>query len=250
MLAAERARLLVEILDREGSLSVTRTARRLGVSPSTVRRDIIGLQRRGLLDRVYGGAVAGARGEPEALDDLGERGTEKRRIARAAAQGVLEGETVFIGGGSTAGAVIAHLAGRRGLTVVTNNLRTALSAGRRPDLTVVVLGGYLRPRQASLVGHITAQAIAGLNIDRVLLGAYALDADGLMGADLDQSETDRMLIAAGTRLTVLADASKFERRGPARLARPPQISTVVTDSGAPAPVLQALADQGVDVVVC
>lgn len=245
LLAAERSRLLVEILEQEGSLSVAGAARRLGVSPSTVRRDVSRLQRRGLLARVYGGAVAGSGPAPEPAPG---REAEKGRIGKAAALTLRDGETVLIGGGTTTAAMVAQI-GRTDLTVVTNDLRTALAAGRRPGVSVVVLGGYLR-QESVLDGHIAVQSLVGLNLDRAYVGAYGIDAEGLMGASLSDTETERALIAAAPELTVLADSSKFGRRGPARLARPPQMAAIVTDSGAPGPVLQALSDRGVRVVVC
>jgi DeoR/GlpR family transcriptional regulator of sugar metabolism len=87
-------------------------------------------------------------------------------------------------------------------------------------------------------------------VDRAFYGAYAVDADGLMGAELNETETDRALISAAPELVVLADSSKFSRRAPARLASASQISTLVTDSAAPAATLDALAARGVGIVTC
>jgi DeoR/GlpR family transcriptional regulator of sugar metabolism len=90
----------------------------------------------------------------------------------------------------------------------------------------------------------------GGNIDTGIFGAYAIDGNGLMGADVAESETEHALVTATSELVVLADASKFARRGPIRLATAGQVSVLITDSTAPPGPLEALRAQGVEVIQC
>ena len=254
MHSAARAMHLLDMLEHERSVNVTEAAARLSVSPSSIRRDLVQLERQGFLTRVYGGAVA-EDGADRAAElprraRASEHAAEKRKIGKAAARLVGDDQTVLITGGSTTDMMLHHLGGRMRLTVVTNNLQTAIQAAENPDLTVVVVGGYLRREEMSLLGHLGAAALDRLSVDRAFFGAYAVDADGLMGAELRETETDRALIGAAAELIVLADASKFHRRGPARLAGASQIATLITDDGAPAGTLDALKNQGVQVICC
>lgn len=255
MLSAERTQRLIGMLRQEKTLSVTGAARRLGVSASTIRRDLGLLERQGLASRVHGGAIArresvAAPAEPPRLSRSAEHAEEKRRIGRVAAGLVVEGETILISGGTTTDAMLPFLGDLARLTVVTNNVHTALEVARHPRPMVVVLGGYLRRDELSLLGHLGADALRHLTVDRAFVSAYAVGLDGLMGAEVRETETDRALIHAARELVVLADAGKFSRTGPARLAPASQIDVLITDDGAPGDVLGALSSQGVKVMTC
>jgi DeoR/GlpR family transcriptional regulator of sugar metabolism len=254
MLSVARTERLLDMLQRDRSRSVSAAADLLGVSASTIRRDLTLLQRQGLLSRVYGGAVIEAAAadslEPPRLARASEHADAKRDIGLAAARLVGDDDTILIAGGTTTDAMLPFLGGRTRLTVLTNNLQTATVVAQHPEIAVVVLGGYLRRDELSLLGHLGVEALRTLNADRAFFGAYAVDADGLMGAELNETETDRALISAAPELVVLADSSKFSRRAPARLASAADIATLVTDAGAPRPVLDGLASQGVNIVIC
>jgi DeoR/GlpR family transcriptional regulator of sugar metabolism len=253
MLSVARAERLLDMLQQDRSLTVTAAAQHLGVSASTIRRDLTLLERQGRLSRVYGGAVIEPGEEPVEPPRLArapDQADAKKRIGQAAAKFVRDNDTILVAGGTTTDAMLAFLGGRTRLTVLTNNLQTALTVSQHPDIAVVVLGGYLRRDELSLLGHLGVDALSSFNVDRAFYGAYAVDADGLMGAELNETETDRALISAAPELVVLADSSKFSRRAPARLASASQISTLVTDSAAPAATLDALAARGVGIVTC
>jgi DeoR/GlpR family transcriptional regulator of sugar metabolism len=254
MLSIARAERLLDMLQQDRSLTVVQAAEHLGVSASTIRRDLTQLERQGRLSRVYGGAVIEATAdeaiEPARLARKSEHAEAKRQIGQAAARLVKDNDTILVAGGTTTDAMLAFLGGRIRLTVLTNNIQTAITVSQHPDITVVVLGGYLRRDELSLLGHLSVDALSRLNVDRAFFGAYAVDADGLMGAEFNETETDRALISAAPELVVLADSSKFSRRAPARLASASEISTLVTDSAAPAATLEALAAQGVQIITC
>jgi DeoR family transcriptional regulator of aga operon/DeoR family fructose operon transcriptional repressor len=255
MLSAERTRRLMDILHQEQSLSVVAAAEQLSVSPSTIRRDLQHLERLGLVARVHGGAVAAvepatAAREPSRFARHAENAEAKTRIGRAAAGCIRPGETVLIGGGTTTDAMLPFLRTVERLTVVTNNVQTALAVARHPTIPVVVLGGYLRRDEYSLLGHLGVDALAHLTIDRAMFSAYAIDEEGLMGAQVEETETDRTLLRAAHHLVVLVDHTKFMRTGPIRLAPMAEVETLVTDSLTPHHVLDSLAARGVDVITC
>jgi DeoR family transcriptional regulator, aga operon transcriptional repressor len=230
-------------------------AKTLGVSTSTIRRDLQRLERQHLVTRVHGGAVAldyaasPRQLEAPRLQRAKEHVSEKRRIGRRAADLINDGQTVLLGGGTTTEGLLSFLK-NRDLTVLTNNLHIAAMAARNEALVVVVLGGYLRRDEMSLLGHITTDPLTQLTIDKGIFGAYAIDRNGLMGADVAESQTDRTLVTAASELVVVADASKFARRGPIRLANASQISALITDLAAPPEPLAALRAQGVEVIQC
>jgi DeoR/GlpR family transcriptional regulator of sugar metabolism len=246
-----RQRELVNHLRVQGATDVTVLSRLLGVSVFTVRRDLDELHARGLVDRHHGGASAVG---SDMLLSWPSRSAscrdEKERIAGAAAELVEEGSTVLITGGTTTEALLPHLARRRALTVVTNSFVVATRLAAAEHLELVLLGGVLRRREMTTLGHLTVGALAELCVEQVITGAYALDAGaGITRTNLAELQTDQVLLAAGHGLVVLADGTKFGRPAPARLAPAERISTVVTDTTAPAEQLERFREAGTEVVV-
>ncbi|MHB1928083.1 MAG: DeoR/GlpR family DNA-binding transcription regulator [Acidimicrobiales bacterium] len=248
--AARRAEVL-QWVQSDGVVHVNELARSLGVSASTIRRDLSLMQEGGLLKRVHGGAMVEATDdvEPQRPDRAVAHAAEKARIAGAAVRLVAEGSTILISGGTTTEALLPLLASRQSVTVVTNSLNVAVALAEAPHIEVVVLGGYLRHGELSLLGHMTRRALDDLIVDATFMGAFGLDREGVTGANVAEADTDRYLVEAAPRLVVLADGSKFGRRGPVRIASASRISTVVTDARAPEDDVEALRAVGVDVVI-
>jgi len=114
---------------------------------------------------------------------------------------------------------------------------------------VIVLGGWLRHSEFSLLGHLTVQAMRDLRADTIFHGTFGIDLEhGLTGAYVQEVETDRCLIAVARELIVLADHSKFGQTGSVRLLSLASVSTVITDTEAPSTALEALRARGITVL--
>ncbi|MFF6888489.1 DeoR/GlpR family DNA-binding transcription regulator [Streptomyces sp. NPDC012421] len=256
MLSAERREELLRLVRDEGVGEVTELARLIGVSPSTIRRDLTSLETAGALVRVHGGAVlsaapaapAGPAEEPVPGDRRQEHPREKDELADAAVRLVAPGSTLLITGGTTSEALVRRLAGVHGLTVVTNSLTIAGLLADHPGTEVVVLGGYLRHGENSLLGHITRLAMAELSVDQAIVSTYGISARGLTGANIAEADTDRFLLESVPRIVVLADGSKFGRSSGIRIVGLDRVSAVVTDALAPEEEVAALRERGVEVV--
>ncbi|MEU2657286.1 DeoR/GlpR family DNA-binding transcription regulator [Streptomyces sp. NPDC007325] len=253
MLSAERREELLRLVRDEGVGEVTELARLIGVSPSTIRRDLTSLETTGALVRVHGGAVlaaapAGPAEEPAPRDRRQEHPREKDALADAAVRLVAPGSTLLITGGTTSEALVRRLAGIEGLTVVTNSLTIAGLLAELPGTEVVVLGGYLRHGENSLLGHITRLAMAELSVDQAIVSTYGISARGLTGANIAEADTDRFLLDSVPRIVVLADGSKFGRSSGIRIVGLDRVSAVVTDALAPEEDVAALRERGVEVV--
>lgn len=246
ILNLDRRRELLQLVRVNGTGNVTDLAGRLGVSPSTVRRDLNDLHAHGLLDRVHGGATVPVDFEPALVVRSTAEAAAKRLIGARAAGLVRDGSTILITGGTTTEAMLPHLADRDGLTVITNGLTIAGHLARFPAIEVVVLGGLLRPGELSLLGHLTVAALRELSPEVVFTGVFGIDAEaGITGAHVREAATDREFITGARRLVVLADGSKIGRIGPARLAEVDRVDVLVTDEGAAPAALADLGARGV-----
>jgi DeoR/GlpR family transcriptional regulator of sugar metabolism len=257
MLDAERRQQIVTFIEQHNGATVGELSKRFQVSEATVRRDLIQLSKRGLIERAHGGAAPRrqrhAQGfpEPPLLKRAALQAQEKQRIGRAAAQYVEDGDTVIIAGGTTTPEMIPHLADRRRLTVITNTLNIATALAAYPSITVIVLGGVLRHSELSMLGLIMENALENLRADKLFMGTPALHVDyGFSADDMAEVQSDRALMHVAREITVLADHTKFGRIATVRLAPIKRVHRVITDSGVAEEDIETLRDQGlaVDVV--
>jgi DeoR/GlpR family transcriptional regulator of sugar metabolism len=245
---SDRRLRLVRRLREDGRASVDVLARDLGVTPSTIRRDLARLADEGTLVRTYGGAaLAGASAPlPRRVDAAS---AAKRAIGGAAAALVEDGQTIAISSGSTTLELARRLVDRR-LTVITNALDVASVLLDRDGIELVILGGVVRPRMHSMLGHLAEIALRELRADTLFMGIGAVDPDhGLMNDSIPEILTDRALRRSARSCVVLADSSKFAQVAPAFVFGLDEVDTIVTDSGADPADVVALQARGVRVVV-
>jgi DeoR/GlpR family transcriptional regulator of sugar metabolism len=203
---------MLELLSALGQLGVEQLAERLGVTESTVRRDLQRLAAEGRITRTLGGAAAPphAFGEMTLAQRSDTARAEKDAIGRWCAQAIGEGETIMLDAGTTTGRVAAALRSRAGITVITNGITAMMELAAADDIEVMVLGGRLRHISQGLVGALTALSLTRLTADRVFLGADAIRADlGICEADLEQTQTKELMAQKGRSVYVLADSSKL-----------------------------------------
>ena len=172
----------------------------------------------------------------------------KRRIGRAAAGLVEDGETVFLGSGTTTLEVARNLVDRRGLTVLTNSLLVIRELIPATDVSVIALGGMLRRSEFSFIGHLVEQGLQEMRATKVIMGIRAIHVElGLMNDYLPETLTDRAILRMGGEVIVVADHTKCNRVAPAFLAPVSAIGTLVTDSAAPDGFVAALEGKQVKV---
>ena len=253
--ALRRERMLAEIRERE-FVRVGELSSQFGVSEMTVRGDLDSLAARGQVHRVRGGAIPRmiARQEQPFEDSISSFAAEKVAIGQAAAALLEDGETVLLDVGTTAAATARAIAARTELddvVVFTNGLKTALELEpASPRVTVVVLGGTLRPLQHSLVDPLATLILEQISAKTVLLGCNGVDmVGGITNINLPEAEVKKRMLAAATRKIVLADGSKFGRIEVARLCGIDGVDMVITGRSADPAVVAALRDRGCDVRV-
>jgi DeoR/GlpR family transcriptional regulator of sugar metabolism len=250
MLREDRKQQILDYITAQKSAQVKELSNILNVSVATIRRDLSEMEEEGLLRRVHGGAVSlDGFGEPPILQRKNNQSEEKHRIGEAAAALVEDGETIIITSGTTTEAMVPYLTNKNNLTVITNAVNVAAYLTRYPDISVIVLGGYLRHSEFSLVGHLTDQALQDLRAEKIFHGIFGLDPRyGLTGVDMQEVQTDRRIISAAGQLIILADHTKFHQVGPIRLAPIEVVSVVVTGQEALKDNVEALRAQGIQVI--
>ena len=246
----DRLSLILERLSADGSVGVGELCAELGASAATIRRDLELLEGQRLLTRTHGGAVSqGVLYELPLRYKSGRRQEEKRRIAAAAAALVGDGAAVGLTGGTTCTEVARGLVDRQRLTVVTNALNIAGELAVRPNLKLVVTGGYARPESYELVGPLAEASLATLNLDLVFLGVDGISVGaGLTTHHEVEAHTNLALIERARRVVVVADSSKIGRVAFAQICPVQRVHELITDGAADPGEVAALREAGLDVV--
>ena len=247
----ERQNQIVQFLQRNHRISITEVCEKFSISEATARRDLEALASEGKIQRVHGGAIAliQTTSESPILQRQDEQTDEKNRIGQTAAALVREGETVFLGSGTTVLEIARNLRGRSNLTVITNSLPVVNVLAGSEEITVICLGGMLRDSELSFIGHITEQALAEVRADKVFIGTRAISLEhGLTHEFLPETLTDRAILKSGKEIIVVADHTKFGRAATVLLAPLERIDTLVTDQAVSHNFTDSIQTLGVHVI--
>lgn len=236
------------MLLRSGATHVDELATTLGVSSSTVRRDLRRLGRDGAVTRTYGGAVTtGPFREQELSERMRVEPHAKAAIGLRAAEMVTDGATVFVDAGSTCARLAENLLDRE-VTVLTRGLEIAVMLAPAPGVEVIMAGGRVAPKSHGLVGPLTDLTLDRVMVDVAFLGVDAVDPrNGVGEPSLPEAEVKERVAQRARRVVVLADATKLNRPAVPAWAPLPLGWTLVTNE-TDADALGAFQEAGVEVV--
>ena len=249
--SAQRRDRIVRLAASAGLASVEQLSADLGVTPSTIRRDLAVLTSQGKLARTYGGALS-LEPHPEASlrQRLGEAHAAKRAIASWAVGEIVAGESVLLDAGSTTTALAQLLTGFSTLSVSLVGL-TALDVLAEVDtIEIVLLGGRLRTISQSFIGPVTEGALERMSFDRAFMGADGVRADrGVNEKDLEQTRLKELMMSRADHIYLLAHGAKIGKAPFHAWAVMPPKWTLVTDDSAPEAELDKFRAKGGTVVV-
>jgi DeoR/GlpR family transcriptional regulator of sugar metabolism len=173
----------------------------------------------------------------------------KHDIAQHAAAQVNNGDSIFVGSGSTAMYVARSLKQHQRLTVTTNAVTVIQELANIDGINLIVLGGILRPTELSMIGHITEQALQEVRVDRVIVGMRGIDLNaGLTSDYLPEVMTDRAIMNMSGKVTIVADSSKLGRIASGFVAPIERMTTLITDTNADPTFIQSLQMRGITVI--
>jgi DeoR family transcriptional regulator, aga operon transcriptional repressor len=238
----QQARLntILTALQQTGSVSVEALSKELDVSLVTIRRDLDALENQGLLRRTHGGAVSiepffyePFRNDRSFQAQVGRFAEEKRRIGRAAAALIEEGEIIALTPGTTTTDVIRGIPLNHHITVVTSTVNVAMELSKRKDLDVFVTGGHLRGEWFSLVGPTASQSLSQLLISTLFVGADGIDAKhGASCFIPDEAQLNSTMVKHARRKIAVVDHSKFGVVAGWRICPTSDLDVLITDTGA------------------
>lgn len=230
MIVDERRSKILRITEESGFVSLQRLVTDVGASESTIRRDLEFLDTAGLIQRTRGGASFVG----DSLSDFDARRSkasiEKQQIAKRTAELISAGETVLLDGGTTTLEVARHLTGKS-LQVLTNSLPIASLLMNRPEIELIFIGGYVYPKTGVALGEQSVEALKKMHASRLVMSTGGITSEGLFNSNALLVETERQMIRAADRVTLVADSSKFGQRALSMLCALNEVDDLVTDDG-------------------
>lgn len=254
LLIDERRRLIRELVQAQGRVSVEELSTRFDISVVTIRSDLNALAAAGLVVRTHGGALA--QSDTEELPITVKQKLhhdQKVRIAIEAVRLIRDGETIMLDSGTTTAEIAKQIRSLRieSLNVITNALNIAVLLASTPHVNLIMLGGQLRPHSYSLSGPQAVAALEGLYADRLFLGVDSLDPDiGLMTPHLLEAQLNLQMLKNSREVIAVADSSKLMKRNLSVIAGVEQIDKLITDRSADPAIVEQLRRRGVDVTLC
>lgn len=252
MIKEERQAAILEHLLKHGSVFVSALTDSLQVSAVTVRKDLTDLERQGRLYRSHGKAILvnpftvnrSVKEKEKLYPD------EKYNIGVAALRLVTPNDSIVIASGSTVAAFAQCLQNAPKFTAVTASLKVAEELAANPDIDIILLGGRLRHSSFSVVGPDGEQMLANCTFSKLFIGVDGIDPEfGLTTTDLREAHINQAMMRAAQKTIVLADSSKFGRRGFAKICGMDEVDMVITDCNIRPADRRALEDFGIDVIV-
>jgi DeoR/GlpR family transcriptional regulator of sugar metabolism len=250
---SDRRQRILEMVGDRGEVFVADLSARFGLSEVTIRSDLTALARRGLIVRTHGGALLPERAPFELTFATREVSNVdlKRRIGLAAAELILEGQSVVLDASTTALEVARALRARRHLrdvTVITNGVHTGLELLDVPGVSTILTGGQLRAAAVSLTGALAADLLARVHAAVGFFGARGLTVShGLTDVNVQEVEMKAAMASVCERVVALVDHTKLGQVGLATFAPLSRLALVITDQGADPRLVAKLREADVDV---
>jgi DeoR family transcriptional regulator of aga operon len=252
MTVTERHENILQELKEIGKVSVQKLSGDLEVSEVTIRKDLRVLEDKGLLFRTHGGAT---QSNPYTSDrPVSEKeniqAEEKNAIAKEAVKLIGENDSIILASGTTTLAVARKIHPTKRLNVITSALNVSLELSGHENVEVLQLGGQLRQSSTSVVGPYAEEFMEGITCGILFLGVDGIDLDfGLTTSNLMEASLNQKFINVAQYTVVIADHTKFGKRGFSRICSLDKVQHIITDDRIETELITKLEEAGVQVTI-
>lgn len=248
----ERHQEILNLIKENEQVFIDDLSKTFNVSGVTIRKDLKLLEEKGLLFRTKGGAsskntyaLERSINEKELINaDI------KKAIAKAAFQLTKDHESIIIGSGTTVFQLTKVLKPESPLTIITPALKVALELTDKPNIDILQLGGQIRPNSSSVAGTFAEYILENLSAGIAFLGVDGIDpVFGASISNIAEAGLNQKIISIAQKVVILADHTKFGKRGIAKICDLKQIDYVITDSLSSKKTIKDLEEQGIQVII-
>jgi DeoR family lactose phosphotransferase system repressor len=235
MLKRERLMTIRDLVDRKGIITVSEICDNLGVSTMTVRRDLNELAEQNILVRIHGGAQSRQYSQMTELSRVEKRSlhvSAKTQIAKIVASLIDDGDTVYIGPGTT-NELIAQFVSAADVRVITNSLPVFQTFQERSDrFQLELIGGTYRTRSGAFIGSLANEVLNRLRMDKAFVSVNGVEDNVISNANAEEGQTQSIALSNSGKRYVVGDHSKLNKRDFYGFYDLDQMNGLITDSGA------------------
>ena len=249
---AERRKYILDSLNRHGFVRVADMAAEMNVTKATVRKDMEFLESRNLLYRTHGSAILISPyiSDRHVNEKEKKNVAEKRAIGAKAASLVAQDDSIIIASGTTMAFLAREIKPVGHLTVITAAVPVTSILSQDTNVDVIQLGGITRSSSVSVVGPFAEQMLGNFNCSKLFVGVDGIDLEfGLTTTNMLEAALNRVMMNAAQKVIVLADSSKFGRRGFSKICDLEAVDRIITDNGIQPLYLDRLRERGIEVIV-
>ncbi len=252
MTKEERHELIMETLMRHELIQVSDLASLLDVSTVTIRKDLTELEKANKLYRSHGKAILiNPYISNRPLNEKEKLATEEKKlIGKAAASMISKDDSIIIASGTTMLALARAIQPINRLTVISASLQVSDILADNDSIDIIQLGGSLRESSRSVVGKYAEQPLDEFSCSKLFLGVDGIDLDfGITTTDIREASLNRAMMRTAQKTIVLADSSKFRRRGFSKIANMDEIDQIITDSNITEKIAQRIKELGIELTI-
>lgn len=252
MLAQERYEYIIETLNRDCAVKVSKLIKELKVSIETIRRDLEHLEKEGVLERVYGGAVP----KKVLVDKLSfdkreeEFKEEKLEIASIAIRYIEEGQSIALNDSTTNVEIARQLKKKfKDITVITNSLIIAMELANNTGIKVILAGGLLNNNEYAFYGEFAKNILRNFIVDRAFISVGGVSLNyGITDYKIHTVEIQKILREISKESIILADSSKIDSVSLTKISDIDDISFIITDSKVEENIVEKYLKYGVEII--
>lgn len=250
MVAEDRRKKILEMINRDGSVKVTNLSKLFDISEVTIRTDLADMEYKGLLTRVHGGAVSSYK--PYYSMSLNQRMStnqeQKEVIAQKIAGMIEDNDTIMLNSGTTTLLVFRALPQNLNLSIVTNSISIALEGTANPNFNIILLGGLINSKYQFTFGDDAIRQLKSYHADKLILSVDGIDAEHGFSTYYDkEAEIDRIMLQQSSVNIVAADHSKFDRCAFTKISDLSVADYIITDSDIPPALKTKIAKNSIKI---
>lgn len=212
MMVEERQHRILELLKEDPGITVKELSKILFVSEPTVRRDFTELHDKGMITKVYGGAILNSLSADSEIPFLireNEKTSVKARIGKRAASLVRECMVVMLDGSTSAYHLVPYLAPLKDIIVITSGAKTAVALAEA-NIKTFSTGGQMLIHSFSYIGEQAENFVRQINADILFFSVAGLDYDGRMSdRAVEEANLRKVMFSSCKKKILLCDSSKF-----------------------------------------
>lgn len=252
MSSIERHQKIIEIIQAKGYESVTNLCKKLRVSAVTIRKDLKLLEKNNKLFRSHGGA---SNTNPFTVDrSVNEKENlqkgEKKSIAEKAAQYIESNDSIIIASGTSLLALAREIKPGQKLTVITSAMQVAQELVKHPNIDILQLGGLIRHSSSSVVGAYAENILKDFFCTKLFLGVDGIDFEfGITTSSSMEAQLNKKMMEVVQKVIVLADHTKFGKRGFSKICGVDEIDEIITDKNIPSSMVEKCINSGIKITI-